>query len=154
MNRYLCVVGLFLAGTALLAGCGNVEETHREQPQPPVELPPPPPQPVVSFEANTDTVATISSERPDGSAGAVPVEIRFMIQVGAFKDPHNAGKMQIITRERYRMPVMNDYNAQLALYQIRIGFFESREAAHEFRRRLMNDYPTEYKDAWVVQLKQ
>lgn len=154
MNRHMGLVGLFVAGTALLASCGRVEETRRETPQPPVELPSPPPEPAVNFEAKTDTVAAISSERPDGSAGIQPVEIRFMIQVGAFKDPHNAGKMQIVTRERYRMPVMNDYNAQLALYQIRIGFFESREAAYEFRQRLMNDYPTEYKDAWVVQLKQ
>ena len=52
------------------------------------------------------------------------------------------------------MPVLNDYHTTLGLYQIRIGFFESREAAQVFLEKMQHDFPNEYKDSWIVQLKQ
>jgi len=81
------------------------------------------------------------------------VQIRYMVQIGAFKDPHRASEVQAEARKRYKMPVLNDYHAALGLYQIRLGFFVSRVSAHEFRQRMIKDYPAEYRDSWVVQLK-
>jgi hypothetical protein len=51
------------------------------------------------------------------------------------------------------MPVLNDYHIQMGLYQIRIGFFETRRGAEAFRKRMVMEHPAEYKDSWVVQLK-
>ena len=76
-----------------------------------------------------------------------------MVQIGAFKDPKNASRMQVTARQRYHLPVLNDYNTKYALYQIRIGFFESREAAQTFRQQMSQEHPHDYKDSWVVQLK-
>jgi hypothetical protein len=76
-----------------------------------------------------------------------------MVQIGAFKDPQLATGVQTRARERYHLPVLNDYNILVGLYQIRIGFFETRDAANDFKARMMKAFPEDYKDAWVVQLK-
>ncbi len=142
-----------IAGVLLLAqGCGTTEEAEET----------PPVKPGVGqearqkeFETKTDTVNAQGSGRQHEApqtADALPV--RFTVQVGAFKDPHNASRIQTIARERYHMPVINDYQAKLGLYQIRIGFFDTQAAAEAFLRKMQQDYPKEYKDSWVVQLKQ
>ena len=90
---------------------------------------------------------------PTTSREAREYQIKFMVQIGAFKDPQYASAVQTAARERYHMPVLNDYNTSYALYQIRIGFFETKEAAYAFRLRMRREYPADYRDAWVVQLK-
>lgn len=108
----------------------------------------------MEFETKTDTVAMEKSQLDSAGAHQSQVlQVRYMVQIGAFKDPHYASNVQSIARERYHMPALNDYNTALALYQIRIGFFESREDAYAFRKRMQQEHPIDYKDAWVVQLK-
>ncbi len=136
-----------------LFGCGSSEEVR--------EPPPAPSTPAVQrtqqklgFETRVDTVKTVTEGEHAGTA-ETPRErqIRFMIQIGAFKDARNASRIQGIARERYHLPVLNDYHTRLGLYQIRIGFFETREQALVFRQQMQSGFPTDYKDAWVVQLK-
>ena len=136
-----------------LCGCGSTEEAG--------ESPPPPGTPAsqqtqqkLGFETRIDTVKTVSEGERAGIAEA-PRErqIRFMIQIGAFKDALNASRIQGIARERYHLPVLNDYHTRFGLYQIRIGFFETREQAMVFRQQMQSGHPSDYKDAWVVQLK-
>ena len=121
-----------------------------EQPPPAVQQPPRRPD----FETRTDTVApvlrTIRKHTP--SIRKEP-QIRFMVQIGAFKDPEMASKVQVTARMRYHLPVLNDYHTTLGLYQIRIGFFETRTAANTFRKKMRGEYPEDYRDSWVVQLK-
>jgi len=143
----------------LLTGCGSAEKAQQEE-QPsgiaPAVFPEPSPaQQPPRFETQTDTViATRESEQEAAiDSGLANPDIRFMIQIGAFQDPQNASAAQNLARERYHLPVLNDYTARIGLYQIRIGFFETREAAHEFLARMQAGYPQEYKDSWVVQLK-
>jgi cell division septation protein DedD len=141
-----------IAGVLLLAqGCGPSEEAE--------EAPATSPKVEVGsqrreFETKTDTVNTVTGalhRRSQPSSDAL--QVRYMVQVGAFKDPQNASKIQALTRERYHLPVVNDYLGKLALYQIRVGFFESREAATAFLQRMQKEYPKDYKDSWVVQLR-
>jgi cell division septation protein DedD len=110
--------------------------------------------PRVEFETRTDTVA-MQRRSQDAVAGRRKKEqqIRYMVQIGAFKDPKYASAVQIKARERYHLPVLNDYNTTYALYQIRIGFFETRQDAYKFRERMRREYPNDYTDSWVVQLK-
>jgi cell division septation protein DedD len=107
----------------------------------------------LGFETRVDTVKT-ESEGTQAKAAETAQEqgVRFMIQIGAYKDARNASRIQGIARERYHLPVLNDYNMLLGLYQIRIGVFETREQATMFRQRIQSEYPSEYKDAWIVQL--
>jgi cell division septation protein DedD len=153
MKRLACVL---LSGWAAFAicGCGSTEEEVYDSPPPPAAPPPQQTQQKLGFETRVDTVKTVSQADRPGTA-EVPHEqqIRYMVQIGAFKDARNASRIQRIARERYHLPVVNDYHPRLGLYQIRIGFFETRERAMVFRHQMQSGFPSEYKDAWVVQLK-
>lgn len=155
-SRYLATVALL---TALLAGCGTPEYAT-DQRVPPPTIPPPyvvpdtvRPEPPLSFRIQSDTVATAGTPgaAPQGSTAESP-DIRYMVQIGSFRNAANAAAIQARARERYGVPVVNDYNTITGLYQIRIGFFETREAALALRNRLAREFPEEYGDAWVVRL--
>jgi cell division protein FtsN len=108
----------------------------------------------MEFETKTDTIAMEKSRLDSVSAHIRrEIQVKYMVQIGAFKDPQYASAVQAEARGRYHLPVLNDFNTAHALYQIRIGFFETREAAFEFRQRMQREHPSDYKDAWVVQLK-
>lgn len=151
-----CHTFVILCIAALLTSCGSIEEMQQEEVLPPVVQPEPvikSPEPPPSFETNTDTVVMTNTQPAVPQADSLrQPEIRFMVQIGAFKDPTNASVIQGLARERYRMPVFSDYNSTIAMYQIRIGFFESRETAQAFRQKMSDDFPNDYRDAWVVQL--
>jgi cell division protein FtsN len=134
----------------LLTACTATEQTYTERP-PSVETAKPA---QMQFETRVDTVYIDTPSKVDEKERSPRYEqIRFMVQIGAFKDPRNANRVQLLARERFRLPVVNDYHAEYGLYQIRIGFFETREAAMEFRRRMQREHPREYADCWVVHLR-
>ncbi len=145
---------LAAAPLLLLIGCGTSEETAQTPPPNPPAPTVQQAQPKPDFETRTDTVAA----RRKATDTSVPashrdLQIRYMVQIGAFKDPANASAVQTAARQRYHMPVVNDYHTKLSLYQIRIGFFETRGAAETFRERMKREFPKDYTDSWVVQLK-
>ena len=154
-SRFLSAICLLL-----LAGCGSGGELQQQEQQPrvpPVVLPDtPPPQLPPRFETQTDTVIVTRESEQEAAvdSGLANPNVRFMIQIGAFQDPQNASAAQNLARERYHLPVLNDYTARIGLYQIRIGFFETRSAAHEFLVRMQTEFPQDYRDSWVVQLKE
>ena len=139
----------------LCAGCGTTEEVPPAPP--PASVPAPAKQEEqapIRFETKTDTVNTVgTADHAEPATDSRTPQIRFMVQIGAYKDPQNANTVQVTARDRYHLPVLNDYHTVLGLYQIRIGFFESREAAQDFLGKMQHDYPTDYKDSWIVQLK-
>jgi cell division septation protein DedD len=138
----------------IAGGCGTTEETEEAPPAPQAEPVQQQAPPRVEFETKTDTVATEKGhERVQQDGSAPEPQIRYMVQIGAFKNPQFASRTQTMARQRYHMPVLNDYNTKHTLYQIRIGFFESRDAAQAFRVQMLQEHPQDYKDSWVVQLK-
>jgi cell division septation protein DedD len=155
-------LAILVASTAalLIPGCGTTEESSEEH-QPAISPLGRPPDSVATtpsrrtvFETRTDTVNALRGLEHRINGSAYPSEgIRYMVQIGAFSDPHHATIVQAEARKRYHLPVLNDYHAVRKLYQIRIGFFESRESARRFRQQLIHDYPADYSDSWVVQLK-
>ena len=102
-----------IAGIVFL-GCGGSTETQEEQTTPPqtpavVQTPQ-----NMQFETRTDTVA-MEQARRDSLKILRPqrLEVRYMVQIGAFKDPHYASLVQTAARERYHLPALNDYNTAL-----------------------------------------
>lgn len=135
-----------------LFGCGSSGEVHEISAPPSTAAAQSAPQ-KLGFETRVDTVKTVAEgERAAVTETPRERQIKFMIQIGAFKDARNASRIQGVARERYHLPVLNDYHMRLGLYQIRIGFFETREQATLFRQQMQTGFPTDYKDAWVVQL--
>ncbi len=146
---------LILVAFSLLSGCGNVPEAQqadvRAETPPPVVVQTPP---KIEFETKTDTVAMEKALLDSVAAHETRnIQIKYMVQIGAFKDPQLATSVQAAARDRYHLPVLNDFNTSHTMYQIRIGFFETREDAYDFRQKMRMDFPDDYKDAWVVQLK-
>jgi cell division septation protein DedD len=106
-----------------------------------------------NFETRTDTVTTEGTkQRAESSSLFNSAQVRFMVQIGSFTDATNASNVQLTARQRYQLPVVNDYNAARRRYQIRIGFFEMEDTANEFLLKLRTDFPQDYRDAWVVQI--
>lgn len=151
--KFSPLVMMASALAVFLPGCGSTEEpAARPMPAPPAPRAQSPEG--VQFHTRSDTVTALHPTE-HGTVGAPgrTLQIRFMVQIGAFKDPHRASEVQSAARGRYHMPVLNDYTAGPGLYQIRIGFFESRDAARAFQAQMRREYPTDYNDSWIVQLK-
>jgi cell division septation protein DedD len=149
-----------LALPLIMTGCGSGEEIVEQAPPPaephaqsftPAQEAPPR---KAEFETRTDTVtATHAGSLTPAGKAVRGAQVRYMVQIGAFKDPKNASAIQAETRRRYHVPVLNDFHSARSLYQIRLGFFESLESASAFRQKMLDEYPLDYKDSWVVQLK-
>ena len=137
-----------------LPGCGSTVEEAAPVPPPARPATTAERQEGIQFRTHADTVTALHAAET-GTVGAPgrAAQVRFMVQIGAFKDPKHASAVQAAARREYRMPVLNDYLAGPGLYQIRIGFFESRESARAFREQLMREHPSQYDDSWIVQLK-
>lgn len=137
------------------SGCGTTDQAQLPPPPPPASVAKEEVPPHVEFRTRTDTVAVVHSTTPDSTAPSGGHQsVRYMVQIGAFKDPQLATAVQAVARQRYQLPVLNDYNPLVGLYQIRIGSFSSREAAIDFKNQMQQEFPTDYKDSWIVQLKQ
>jgi len=136
----LCVIGF------LVLSCGSTETQTVPAEQAPEQSP-------IGFQSTKDTVLT---SRPPEETHEEPIRgeraIRYMVQIGAFVNPVNASRVQELARERFGIPVFNDYRSDLRLYQVRIGFFEERSDAVSFRTKLIRAFPEEYHDAWIVEL--
>jgi cell division protein FtsN len=141
-----------LLAMCTLAGCGTVSDfTEQDEKPDTTEVQT---AQTLQLETRTDTVRAERNIRSGPrNAEAERDTIRFTVQIGAFKDPHNASRVQQDARARFHLPVVNDYHTRYSLYQIRIGFFTTKEEADDFRKNLQREYPGDYGDAWVVTLK-
>lgn len=132
-------------------GCGSSHETETELYAVPPDTAAA--EPPAQFVTKTDTVtAQGSRQQPEHAAATSLARVRYMVQIGSFREPLYASTVQSIARSRYTVPVVNDYNAGRRLFQVRIGFFETVEAAVAFRAKLQAEYPNDYRDAWIVQI--
>lgn len=133
----------------LIAGCGSSENVDRDW----SALPDTTAQTrKSSFETRTDTVLAADGKRSTEASEVNASPVRFTVQIGSYSIAKNASAAQGVARQRYSLPVVNEYNAARRMYQIRIGFFETDAAAKEFRLQLVRDHPADYKGAWVVQI--
>jgi len=140
-----------IAGVLGVAGCGTSSESDRRW----LQLPPDSAEQghASVFETRMDTVAVQQQkERPAQGALQQSTGARFAVQIGSFRIRRNASEAQALARQRFQLPVVSDYNSARRSYQIRVGFFSTREEAMAFRTRIVNEYPREYGDAWIVRI--
>ncbi len=141
---------LFIIAALGVAGCGTASESDRRW----LQLPPDSAEQgrASMFETRLDTVAAQQQKERAAQGALQPGGARFAVQIGSFRIRRNASAAQALARERFQLPVVSDYNTTHRRYQIRVGFFPTREEAMAFRTRIINEYPREYADAWVVRI--
>jgi cell division septation protein DedD len=146
---------LFSVPLIMIFGCGSTEQTEESVPPafPPDTVTTTAQPEEMRLEAKTDTLVTHGVVQHEGTDSVVADSTaRFAVQVGAFKEPHNAATMQALVREQYAQPVLNEFNSRNGMYQIRVGKFVTHQDAVTFLRRLLEEHPATYKGSWVVQL--
>jgi cell division septation protein DedD len=138
-------------GLLAVSGCGTSSESDRRWLQLPADSAARSPK--TEFETQTDTIAAQQQEEqaPRGTSPR-PTGARYAVQIGSFRMQGNASRAVAQARQRFQQPVVNDYNSPRQRYQVRVGFFLTREDAEAFRTRIVNEYPREYGDAWVVRI--
>ncbi len=142
---------LFFIGLLAVGGCGTSTESDRRWLQVPADSAARPPEP--GFETRTDTVAAQQQKESAGLGTSQKVTgARYAVQIGSFRVQRNASRTLAQARQRFQQPVVNDYNSARRRYQIRVGFFLTREEAEVFRAKIINEFPQEYGDAWVVRI--
>jgi cell division septation protein DedD len=106
------------------------------------------------FVARVDTIEAAGTA---GTAGTDTTladgEVLFSIQIGAYKEPANASAAQSHARERYTLPVLNEFQERPGLYRIRIGNFATREEAAAQLARMRTAFPADYRDSFILQLQ-
>lgn len=108
----------------------------------------------MELETRTDTIDTVAKEAKRLSpAPAETTGTRYLVQIGAFKEPRNASKLQSLARERFQLTVLNTFDPGPGLYQVRLGYLDTYNDARAFCEQLKQDYPGEYQDCWVVRQK-
>jgi len=78
----------------------------------------------------------------------------YTVQIGAYKQPMNAERIYRKAQQRFNLETNTEYDLTEELYKITVGKFANYEQARAFRDRIMRDYPTEYIDAWIVEITQ
>jgi cell division septation protein DedD len=147
-----------LACCLFIGGCTASDGTRQEPPAPvstPVVTPAAAPvQQPEEFVTRIDTVEVADAQEPViADSTLAEGEVRFSIQIGAFREPANASIAQAHARERYGLPVLLEFQERAGLYQIRIGSFATREEARIQLTRMKTEYQAEYKDSFIVQAK-
>lgn len=149
MRRTCILISL----AAVACGCGTMRDTDRLWLQLPPDTVAQALQP--EFETRVDTIAVqrATDTTAQGNVSSVGT-VRFSVQIGAFRNHRLAGTAQSRARARFKLPVVNDYIPTHRLYHVRVGFFETREEAERFRSKIIQHYPKEYDDAWIVRIAQ
>ncbi|HUL43212.1 MAG TPA: SPOR domain-containing protein [Bacteroidota bacterium] len=155
------IIGLIAVG--LLAGCSSSQEsqntstppTEEPTPQQPAYTPPPAAAQKVPEKVDTVTVLRQDTQHPAYAPPSSPTMTgdipkgNCSIQIGAFKMPDNADRIIALAKQRFNQPVYLFLDQTDTLYKVMIGDFPTKDAARSFRDAIAQQYPGDYKDAWV-----
>lgn len=145
MHRFIVI----LLGAGIIAGGCSSSRTTDDRWTPSDTIPS---TKTTTFETRTDTVAPVHSQPTPEPSAYSTAPVQYTVQIGAFREARNANATQTLARERFQVPVVNEYSAVRRLYQIRVGFFPTKDLALDFLNKLRASYPHEYKDSWIVRL--
>ena len=161
------IIGL-LVSALILWGCSTSEESQKDE----SSAPPPnaekkaermtPPAPARQETTKTEAPAevktqpekqteTAPSTQPAVSTGMPTGD--FSVQIGAFTMSDKAE--QVAALARYRFIKTNVYavkDANTGNTKILVGDFTSKDEARKFRDQIMQQFPDDYKGAWVFEV--
>jgi len=110
------------------------------------------------FTVQADTL-TAQSRKKEG-AGASSVALRssaskkyYSVQIGAFRLNSNIERNQQLLNKRFKQPVISFYENGIQLTRICVGNFSTKQSALAFLKKMKEQYPRDYTEAWVAELK-
>jgi cell division septation protein DedD len=110
------------------------------------------------FTVQADTLS--ATPRKKGSKPAQPIEMRqtaqkkyYSVQIGAYKLRSNIDNNKKILEKRFHLPVIIFYENGIKLTRMCVGNFPTKSAAISFLLQMQKQYPGEYRQAWVAELK-
>ena len=121
-----------IAALLIVPGCAVTESTSSE----------PAPSVVTENTGRTNTADT-----------TVLPPNKFTVQVGAFQSTGSADRTADLAGDRYTRSIYTFFDETGGFYKVYIGIFNTKEEARRFRDRMAQQYPGDYRDAWVAELK-
>ena len=110
------------------------------------------------FSVQADTLS--ATPRKKGSKTAQPIEMRqtaqkkyYSVQIGAYKLRSNIENNKKILEKRFRQPVIIFFENGIKMTRMCVGNFPTKSAAMSFLLQMQKQYPGEYRQAWVAELK-
>lgn len=162
--RLLLLVVLLIAALTLLAGCAASDEGEKDQatntppvvekradPAPvekaPVKEQAPPPQETPKETPNE----TVRETPPPPAAETTPVKPdgKFSVQVGAYSMPEKASQIAATAKTRFSKRVYTLRDEKTNNIKVLVGDFGSKDEARSFRDQIIQQFPEDYKGAWV-----
>jgi cell division septation protein DedD len=162
MKSLSLLCGSLLVAAMVLAGCAASHD-QAEKAADTAVVPAPVKPAASSIPAKIDTVnvAVQKAQKPPyesaDPAKAVPTPsaiIKFTVQIGAYKLQENADVVASTAKSRFAKNVYTIHDAATNLYKVMVGDFTGKDEARIFRDRMVQQYPGDYKDAWVSELAQ
>lgn len=166
-------ISFLLSMTVLFFGCSTTEETaekpNQETPPPVTRQQPVQPPPVKQIQpTKTDTVSITTqvtgkqTQQQTAAPESVAVDStslqppsaaptgNFAVQIGAFSVPDKAGVIASLAKDRFHKNVYTLQAKDTGLYKVMVGDFMTKDDARKFRDQMAQQFPDDYKDAWVA----
>jgi len=89
-----------------------------------------------------------SATPPTDTSGSMP-QGKFSVQIGAYKMPDNADRIVALAKERFTQHIYLFFDKTDNSYKVLIGDFTIKDDARTFRDQMAQQFPGDYKDAWV-----
>lgn len=154
-----CLLMVFAALAA--AGCAASSDQSDKTTSAPPPAVPKPGSGAAAAKTDTVSVAVQKAQKPsyestDPVKTTLPTSsiIKFCVQVGAYKLRDNADVVAATAKSRFAKNVYTILDAATGLYKVMVGDFTAKDDARMFRDRMVQQYPGDYKDAWVSELAQ
>ena len=111
-----------------------------------------------SFSVQVDTLTAQSRKKGNHSNSSIALRSSlpkkyYSIQIGAFKSQANIDLNQKMLNKRFKQPVITFFDGGIKMMRICIGNFPTKQVGFDFLHGMQKNYPNDYKNAWVAELK-
>ncbi|MBI2428264.1 MAG: SPOR domain-containing protein [Ignavibacteriales bacterium] len=172
-------IGLFL-GAVLVAGCTSsgystfgrsdgeyVTETEPDDTTTAAEEPSEqeetqttaaPPSTTQRFNVQADTLSAHTRKKTNGGNATISVRAAaptkyYSVQIGAYRKKINADRNYTVTQKRFKLPMIRLYEGGIKMERICAGRFATKKQAEDFLKKIQEQYPKDYTEAWVCMFK-
>lgn len=110
------------------------------------------------FNVQADTLSVHSRKKTNGEPAAISMRAAaptkyYSVQIGAYTKKINADRNYTITQKRFKLPMIRLYEGGIKMERICTGRFPTKKAAEDFLKKIQEQYPKDYTEAWVVMFK-